>query len=303
MSELLFPSGRVNPHFKSEEYININVNENSSPHEETVARDQVAYNLVRHRLVNLIESALQSLAEIISLELQRTVYLGPLRSYPPRLLTFTGSRASDLFLDKDDAWRIVGRDATIREAVNAWMGARWLKTPYEFVVRRYISTDTQAESIEELVLRDKRFNTIVGHRDIGIGISQVLPVLVSAYASENKIIAIEQPELHLHPALQAELGDVFIESALCIRHNTFLLETHSEHLILRIMRRMRDTLRGTLPEGVPPVCPADVAILYVDRKDDDSTSVVTELALDEEGQLLDPWPGGFFEEGFNERFA
>ena len=148
---------------------------------------------------------------------------------------------------------------------------------------------------------DKRTNTPVSHRDIGIGISQVLPVLVSAYASAEKILAIEQPEIHLHPALQAELGDVFIESALGGRRNTFILETHSEHLILRIMRRMRDTVQGTLPDGLPPVHPEDVAILYVQPRD--SAAIVRLLELDEEGELLDPWPGGFFEEGFRERFA
>jgi hypothetical protein len=158
-----------------------------------------------------------------------------------------------------------------------------------------------ADQLRDLVLIDKRTNTPVSHRDIGIGISQVLPVLVSAYASAEKILAIEQPEIHLHPALQAELGDVFIESALGERRNTYILETHSEHLILRIMRRMRDTVHGVLPDGLPPVHPADVAILYV--QPGDSAAVVRLLELDEEGELLDPWPGGFFEEGFRERFA
>jgi predicted ATPase len=157
------------------------------------------------------------------------------------------------------------------------------------------------DQLRDLVLIDRRTNTPVSHRDIGIGISQVLPVLVSAYASAEKILAIEQPEIHLHPALQGELGDVFIESALGGRHNTFILETHSEHLILRIMRRMRDTVHGALPDGLPPVRPEDVAILYVQPRD--SAAVVRLLELDEEGQLLDPWPGRFFEEGFRERFA
>jgi hypothetical protein len=67
------------------------------------------------------------------------------------------------------------------------------------------------DQLRDLVLIDKRTNTPVSHRDIGIGISQVLPVLVSAYASAEKILAIEQPEIHLHPGLQAELSDVFIE--------------------------------------------------------------------------------------------
>jgi hypothetical protein len=183
----------------------------------------------------------------------------------------------------------------------------------EELVSRVADTDALAEKwakelawmsvdqLRDLVIIDKRTDTPVSHRDIGIGISQVLPVLVSAYASTGKIVAIEQPEIHLHPALQAELGDVFIESALGERRNTFILETHSEHLILRLMRRMRDTCEGRLPAGLPPVRPEDVAILYVQSKD--AAAVVRVLELDEEGQFLDPWPGGFFEEGFRERFA
>lgn len=163
--------------------------------------------------------------------------------------------------------------------------------------------DLDADRLQQLIMVDRRTGTIVSHRDIGIGISQVLPVLVGAYAAENSILAIEQPEIHLHPALQADLGDVFIESALGKRRNTFILETHSEHLILRIMRRMRDTVRGTLPEGMPPVRPEDVTILYVQPRDNSSASVVFELTLDQDGELRDEWPGGFFEEGFHERFS
>jgi predicted ATPase len=76
---------------------------------------------------------------------------------------------------------------------------------------------------------------------VGFGVSQVLPVLVRAFASEGSIQAMEQPEIHLHPALQAEIGDVFLHSAL--EHgNTFLLETHSEHLILRMVSTTLDNL-------------------------------------------------------------
>lgn len=159
----------------------------------------------------------------------------------------------------------------------------------------------EIDKINELILMDNRTRTQVSHRDVGIGISQVLPVLVTAYASKNKILAMEQPEIHLHPALQAELGDVFIESALGERKNTMILETHSEHLILRIMRRMRETAQKKLDSGHPPVKPSDVAVLYIQA--DRSGAKVLELRLDEEGTLLDPWPGGFFEEGFRERFA
>ena len=160
---------------------------------------------------------------------------------------------------------------------------------------------SEIDKLSELIMIDQRSNTIVSHRDIGIGVSQVLPVLVGAYAAQNQIIAIEQPEIHLHPALQADLGDVFIQSALGDSKNRFLIETHSEHLLLRIMRRMRQTHDEELPDGVPKVTPKDVCILFVQPIG--SSSVTCHMELDDEGRLLDEWPGGFFEEGFRERFA
>jgi predicted ATPase len=156
------------------------------------------------------------------------------------------------------------------------------------------------DRITELVLTDRRSNTVVTHRDVGIGVSQVLPVLVNAYGLRNNLLAIEQPEIHLHPALQAELGDVFINSALGASRNTFLLETHSEHLLLRIMRRMRETSQGALPEGFPSVHLADVMVLYVEP--DGPRSIIREMPLNERGELVKAWPGGFFEEGLREIF-
>lgn len=154
--------------------------------------------------------------------------------------------------------------------------------------------------IQELNLVDMRSNTIVSHRDVGIGVSQVLPVLVSAYAWDNQIIAIEQPEIHLHPALQADLGDVFIQSALGKAKNSFLLETHSEHLLLRIMRRIRETSAGKLPEGCAPITPDDVMVLFV--VPDGTRSIIHEMPINKQGDLIKPWPGGFFEEDFQELF-
>ena len=134
----------------------------------------------------------------------------------------------------------------IRDLLSAVADTEWLSQSLAEAM-----TESRSEEIQDLVLVDQRTGTPVSHRDVGIGVSQVLPVLVSAYASEDKLLAIEQPEIHLHPALQAELGDVFLESALAGGGNTFLIETHSEHLLLRIMRRMRETSAGKLPDGVP----------------------------------------------------
>ena len=160
--------------------------------------------------------------------------------------------------------------------------------------------ESMFSDVQELVLFDKRTRTPVSHCDVGIGISQVLPVLVACFASKEKIVAMEQPEIHLHPALQAELGDVFIQSALGENKNRFLIETHSEHLLLRVMRRIRETSNGNLPDGFPKLTPEDVCVLFVEP--DGSHSIVREMPLNEQGELVKAWPGGFFEEGLREVF-
>ena len=81
----------------------------------------------------------------------------------------------------------------------------------------------------------------------------------------------------------------------------FILETHSESMILRLMRRMRETAEERLPDSMAGVRPEHVALLYVEPHE--HGSLVHELEISEDGVLLDPWPGGFFTEGFEERFA
>ena len=349
----------------------------------SVSRRSRRKDRVREALLWALRELMEGLGTALEVEIQKLRYLGPLRSYPPRHLTFSQHHDPNWFAGGGYAWDVVRTSEDVRRRVNEWLGdANRLKTPYELVVRDLLPTsavsrklpaklhkalhdlaasllkgmdaekmidlsvladqvakqiadldpadpddiipeieelvaaeiddevlaeiwaeemvEERAEDLQDLVLIDKRTNTPVSHRDVGIGVSQVLPVLVSAYASENELLAIEQPEIHLHPALQAELGDVFLESALGGDGNTFLIETHSEHLLLRIMRRMRETSTGELPDGVPEVRPEDVMVLFVEP--DGSQSIVREMPLNERGELVKAWPGGFFEEGLREIF-
>ncbi len=157
----------------------------------------------------------------------------------------------------------------------------------------------QAADLHKVLFVDKRTKKAVQASNLGLGFSQMLPLVISAFACENQLIAIEQPELHLHPALQTEVADLFIQSAK-ERGNRFLLETHSEHLILRVMRRIRETTRNSLPNGAHPIKPEDVAVLYVQPGENGST--VQELRIDDQGRFLDNWPQGFFEERLDEMF-
>ena len=96
------------------------------------------------------------------------------------------------------------------------------------------------------------------------------------------------------------MADVFVESALGERKNTFILETHSEHLILRLLRRIRETTNGELPPGVPALSPDQVGVIYVERGD--SGVKLTSLTIDATGDFTSRWPAGFFEERAGELF-
>ena len=345
----------------------------------SISRENLGDDLVRMvRLLfpRVLREFLDEVGSQVEHDIRSLVYLGPLRSYPPRHWAFARHHDTNWYAGGGHAWDIVRNNPDVRQRVNAWLsGSGHLKTPYELEVRDLVSrarlsrelpttfrdllfgfvellvdgeverlaelnhiaeeiaqrrhwedddilaieeivsahvdedsisqtliqrlARESAEAFQDIVLNDKRTGTRVSHRDVGIGVSQVLPVLVSAHAEEDTLLAIEQPEIHLHPAVQAELGDVFLESALD-RKNTFLIETHSEHILLRIMRRIRETHRGDLPDGSPAVHPKDVVVLFVEP--DGQGSIIREMPLNERGELVKAWPGGFFEEGMREIF-
>ena len=79
--------------------------------------------------------------------------------------------------------------------------------------------------------------------DVGMGVSQLLPIVVAVLdPGRPELTAIEQPELHVHPGIQVELGDLFAHQ---LDHmGNFLIETHSEHLLLRLLRRIEETNNG-----------------------------------------------------------
>lgn len=208
-------------------------------------------------------------------------------------------------------WYSLIENKKVRDKVNEWLNSKGKhNSSYRLDVSGIKSgekyndkkTGTEYEIMlgSELKFYDDHTKTYVHPQDMGVGISQSLPIVIACNLYEAADIYIEQPELHLHPKLQMEIADEFIRN-IHEQYNDFMIETHSEHLLLRIMKRMRQTAEGTLEDESLRLTPDDVCLLYVDANNE--LTYLNELELDNDGTLLDPWPGGFFEEGYNERFS
>ena len=147
-------------------------------------------------------------------------------------------------------------------------------------------------------IKDTQRDLILSFDEVGTGISQFLPVVLWCM-EPPELFAIKQPELHLHPGMQSEVGDLLLN---CRRASSepgnVIVETHSEHLLLRVLRRIRETHQGTLENEVDPVTPDDVCVLYVENLGE--RSIVRHMPISEDGRLIHDWPGGFFEEGLRE---
>lgn len=139
---------------------------------------------------------------------------------------------------------------------------------------------------------------ILGFQDVGSGISYLMPILTSLWASNFSII--EQPELHLHPKAQCELGDIFISAYS--NGASALIESHSEHLLLRILRRIRESNKNLVLNTELNIAPDQLFIYYFDPQPDGAT-IVKRIRVDKYGELLDFWPGGFFSERDEELFS
>ena len=237
-------------------------------------------------------------SEIYRQLLQRLTYIGPLREFPLRYYIPETVPSSSVGKTGEFSPTILFERPGLLDSVNEWMER--LRLDYLLQVGRLTAMKTDLEEgVFALRLRKRDGEISSSLVDVGFGVSQVLPIVTQCLLSKGTTICIEQPEIHLHPALQAELGDLFIEAALGSRKNTLILETHSEHMILRILRRIRETTANK--DGLAQrVSPDDVSLLYVDKTGSGAT--ILPLRIDHHGRILDRVPGGFFEEGFRELF-
>ena len=225
--------------------------------------------------------------------LKTILYIGPMREYPERFFSFSGNQTNYVGKSGKFVPDILITDKELLAKVNNWFDR--LEMGYELKIASLNDFSSDLQELFALRLYSKPSGVHVGITDVGFGISQVLPVIVQSVLAKGSTVLIEQPEYHLHPRLQAEIGDLFIESALD-RRNNFIIETHSEHLILRILKRIRQTSEGELPEGLTPITPADVSVIYIYPMKDGSGSKVVQIPVTEDGDFAVLWPDGFFSE-------
>ncbi len=309
------------------------------------------------RIMSVFAGVWKTLKEQIRLD-----YLGPIRSKPPRDFPLMPWRTVEKEGDGQKIWSAMASDSGLRTAVNMELlrlGSRYrlrnrstkMINSDEIVYLKTLADDGDLEeefsrhinsigkSVERLVLEDSQLNIDLAPEDLGEGISQCLPVLGLLHLDKNvdildykNILCIEQPELHIHPRMQGGLGDAVLR-----RKNlgSILVETHSEHLILRILKRIRESSEGLYAgevlvpqekdakdqasfefaeaaqeESKQPhlrgfksaldTQPQNIAVYYINQ--DDKGIFCRRLRIDEDGEFIDPWPDGFFEERLEELF-
>ena len=219
-------------------------------------------------------------------ELESIVYLGPLRRKPERDYVWNKSKPGEVGVDGHKAVDVLlastllrGDDKSeIADSVSYWL--KRMKVAEKLEVRQ-IGRSTRYEVV---IHRD---GVIANLRDVGIGISQVLPVLTVAYfAPSGSTILLEEPEIHLHPLAQSVLAELFVEVSKK-RKVQFIVETHSEHLF----RRMQ-TLVAKEKTKVD-----DCAMYFVEKGK--KGAQLRLLNLDEYGRLTN-WPDYFFGDAMGE---
>ena len=181
--------------------------------------------------------------------LENVYYLGPLRAHPQRTYTWTGSQPYDMGRAGEYA---IGAILTARERRQmVWQEDVERPIPLEEYVAHWLRRiglihDFRVERIAEdsplyrVKVRKSRHAAETLITDVGFGVSQVLPALVLCfYAPLGSTVILEQPEIHLHPLAQAGLADALID-AYQKRGVQIIIESHSEHLLRRIQRRISE---------------------------------------------------------------
>ena len=208
------------------------------------------------------------------------LYLGPLRQYPKRYYQWTGERKSQVIEpDGADAMAALISAARDNESLQDDV-AKWLKRlglVDDFSIK---STDARERFYEVIVKIGDSESALV---DVGFGVSQVLPVIAMLLSAPlGSIVLLEQPELHLHPNAQSALADLMLHAAEK-RGLQLIVESHSEHLLRRLQRRIAEA-EQTFAR------PENIKMYFCAPSERGST--ICQVEVDKYGQIAN-WPPNF----------
>lgn len=221
----------------------------------------------------------------------RVRYLGPLRQEPRSIFDFSDESQPD-----------VGAAGEHLSRVLQWHGSKSVMVPglgqadlvdglehwlRELGIVEDVTVEARGRAGVSVEVRPPELDRRVDLTSVGVGVSQVLPVLVVCLLAEpGDVVMLEQPELHLHPALQMRLADFLVA---CVESGRqIIVETHSEHLVNRLRRRVAeddgDDVRVL------------VRIVFAERDAKGHTSFRAS-DINPLGGLSEDWPDGFLDLG------
>jgi predicted ATPase len=226
-------------------------------------------------------------------------YLGPLRTKAERLYSWTGIEPESVGYSGENtvAAILAARSRKISLVKPNAKRASPAK-PFEEIIalklkemglidQFRVNPISEQRQEYEVKVRAKGSHDWVDLPDVGFGVSQVLPVLVQCfYAPRGSIIIMEQPEIHLHPNAQAALADVMIDVVNSResgedRNIQLVIETHSEHFLRRLQRRIAEER----------ISQEDVSAYFADVSR--TPAKLEPLQIDMFGNILN-WPENFF---------
>jgi hypothetical protein len=228
------------------------------------------------------------LSNLVDKFMDNLYYLGPLRIFPKRIYNIENVDLSYVGYDgANSPYILYNMDKEKLNVINDYL--KKFNIDYKIWIDD-IKTNIGTKYFA-LELYDEVHQRVSSYADVGFGISQITPIIIQSFISKNSLISVEQPEVHIHPKLQAELGSLF---SACIKepyNNSFLVETHSENLILRLQKLIKQK----------EISNEDVGVYFIDKSSNPEIgSTILPLRLDEEGDFMDRWPKGFFEESIQE---
>lgn len=183
---------------------------------------------------------------------------------------------SPKFFEEGKLGDIIPEESTLSEAINAWL--------VYLGVANKMSTNDKGKMGHELKITTDIRNMEQDLTHVGVGVSQILPILVMCFlAGKGDSIILEQPELHLHPKVQTRLADFFV--SINALGKQCIIETHSEYLI----NRLRYLVAKTEDDKIAN----DTMIYFVEKEE--GHSVYRSITINKYG-VIDDWPKGFFDE-------